>query len=785
MQIHRLTRACVGAGLLLGAALPGAAQDVPRGSVSVAAELGARNFTRGIDSLALVKFQEYRDFQASRSTAPALQQLLLKYTPGDSSGLYSLTARQLFYRDQSVRLLAKRPGAYDFQIRWDRVPHVYSTTARSPGVETVAGFNTLPTPRPDSIAWRSAPFIGVVRQQWDPVKVSLGMTPNEKLDFKTDFTRIGKSGGIPASMSFSGSSGPQREFVSPIDQTMNDFHVSQSYTWAPLAASAFLRSWQVMGSYGYSRFHNGIKSTMVDNPQQALNTFSAGAATSRLSLAPDNAAHSASMVAAALFPLRTRVTATVSGSWMMQNDPFFPQTNNDSLARDPNFALTALQRQSLEGKTRNVTANLSATTHPVDRLTLAARYRTFDYSSQTPPFKIKALIVSDRTVTVSDSAAAIPLPFTKGNSDYSASYQLAHALSLTAGYAIEDWTRDDQAGAGLPYDGNASVRNSVAKTNEKTPRVSVDFATFDWLSIHASYLSGRRRGNSQYIEASTEIIGFRRFDIADRDRRRANVMLSLAPLDAVTVELTYQAGNDTYPNSQYGTQSDKTAMGGIDVVWNPADRLTASVGYTHEDAKNILNSRFRTGAAGSVTFDNPTYKWTNTNVDKNTTAYASLTANLVPEKLDLTGSASLMDGRYRVLNYNPAPPSGGTATNVLNATAEDWPEIATKMIPVALALRYRYDPTWAFTLHFQYEKYTQNDFHTSAPTFTANGLASGTPITSFTGDLPGTIGQIAGTNTGQYHFLGNNYYPYNTAWVTLLVSYYPSLMPFARGRPTL
>jgi len=649
----------------------------------------------------------------------------------------------------------------------------------------VAGFNTLPTPRPDSIAWRSAPFIGVVRQQWDPVKVSLGMTPNEKLDFKTDFTRIGKSGGIPASMSFSGSSGPQREFVSPIDQTMNDFHVSQSYTWAPLAASAFLRSWQVMGSYGYSRFHNGIKSTMVDNPQQALNTFSAGAATSRLSLAPDNAAHSASMVAAALFPLRTRVTATVSGSWMMQNDPFFPQTNNDSLARDPNFAVTALQRQSLEGKTRNVTANLSATTHPIDRLTLAARYRTFDYSSQTPPFKIKALIVSDRTVTVSDSAAAIPLPFTKGNSDYSASYQLAHALSLTAGYAIEDWTRDDQAGAGLPYDGNASVRNSVAKTNEKTPRVSVDFATFDWLSIHASYLSGRRRGNSQYIEASTEIIGFRRFDIADRDRRRANVMLSLAPLDAVTVELTYQAGNDTYPNSQYGTQSDKTAMGGIDVVWNPADRLTASVGYTHEDAKNILNSRFRTGAAGSVTFDNPTYKWTNTNVDKNTTAYASLTDNLLPEKLDLTGSASLMDGRYRVLNYNPAPPSGGTATNVLNATAEDWPEIATKMIPVALALRYRYDPTWAFTLHFQYEKYTQNDFHTSAPIFTSNGLASGTPITSFTGDLPGTIGQIAGTNTGQYHFLGNNYYPYNTAWVTLLVSYYPSLMPFARGRPTL
>jgi MtrB/PioB family decaheme-associated outer membrane protein len=785
MRIHRLTWACVGAGLLLGGSAIGLAQDAPKGSVSVAAELGARGFTRGIDSLALVKFQEYRDLRGSKSTAPTVQQLLLKYTPGDSSGFYSITARRLFYRDQSVWLLAKRPGTYDFQVRWDRVPHIYSTTARSPGVETTPGFNTLPTPRPDSTAWRNAPFIGVVQQQWDPVKVSLGLTPSEKLDFKTDFTRIAKSGGIPASLSFSGSSGPQREFVSPIDQTMNDFHVSQSYTSSPVVAGSFLRSWQVMGSYGYSRFHNGITSTMVDNPQQALNTFSAGAATSRLSLAPNNAAQSASMVAAALFPLRTRVTGTVSGSWMRQNDPFFPQTNNDSLARDPNFALTALQRGSLEGRTRNTTVNLSATTHPFDRLTLAGRYRNFDYSNQTPPFRIKALIVSDRTVTVSDSAAAIPLPFTKANSDFSASYQLARALTFTAAYAIEDWKRDDQAGAGLPYDGNASVRNNVAKTSEKTPRVSLDFATLEWLSIHASYLSGRRRGDSKYIEASTEIIGFRRFDIADRDRRRANVMVSLLPVDAVTVELTFQTGDDRYPASQYGTQSDKSRMGGIDVMWNPADRLTASAGYTHEDAKNILNSRFRTGAAGSVTFDNPTYKWTNTNVDKNTTAYASLTANLIPEKLDLIGSASLMDGRYRVLNSNPVAPSGGTATNVLNATAEDWPEIATKLIPVALALRYRYAADWALTLRYQYEKYDQTDFHTSAPVFTSNGLASGTPITSFTGDLPGTIGQVAGSNTGQYHFLGNNYYPYNTGWVTILISYYPSLMPFARGRPAL
>jgi len=781
MRIHPISAACFAAGMLLPPISSGLAQDGPKGTVSVAAELGARGFPKTFDSLAIGKFQEYRDFRAGHSSSPTLQQFFLGYTPADSIGFYSITGRRMFDRDQSLWLLAQRPGSYDFQVRWDRIPHLYSTTARSPGNENNPGFNTLPTPRPDSLSWRNAPYIGPVRQQWDPIRVSLGLTPNENLDFKSDYTRIAKSGGIPASMSFSGSSGPQREFVSPIDQTTNDFRISQSYTSGPDVAS-FLRNWQVTGSFAYSRFRNGIKSTMVDNPQQAVNTFSAGAATSRLSLAPDNASHSGSFVAAASFPLRTRITGTVSGMWASQNDPFFPQTNNDSLARDPNYALTALPRTSLDGKVRTTTVNLTASTHPVNKLTLSGRYRNFDYSNQTPPFKIKALIVSDRTVTVSDSAAAIPLPYTKSNSDLSASYQLASALSLTAGYAIEDWKRDNQAGAGLPYDGNASVRNNVAKTSEKTPRLAVDYSGLDWVSLHASYLSGRRRGDSKYIEASTEITSFRRFDLADRDRTRVNVMASVTPINPVTVELTFQTGRDTYPTSLYGTQSDKSTMGGIDVDWTAGDRLNIGVGYTHEDAKNILNSRFRTGAVGSATYDNATYRWTNTNVDKNTTAYGSLSANLVPEKLDLVGSVSLMDGRYRVLNANPATPSGGTTAQNLNATAEDWPEISSKLVPIVLALRYRYAPDWGITLRYEYEKYDQVDFRTTAPLFTSNGLASGTPITSFTGDLPGTIGQITGTNTGQYHFLGNNYHPYNTGWITLLVSYHPSLMRFGRGR---
>ena len=90
------------------------------------------------------------------------------------------------------------------------------------------------------------------------------------------------------------------------------------------------------------------------------------------------------------------------------------------------------------------------------------------------------------------------------------------------------------------------------------------------------------------------------------------------------------------------------------------------------------------------------------------------------------------------------------------------------------------------TLRYQMEKYSQTDFRTVALVFTTTGLNGGPllPVGYSSGNLPGTIGQVAGSNTGQYHFLGNNFSPYNANWITLLVSYHPALIPFAKGRST-
>ena len=746
---------------VVGAAAPTMSAQVPSTDRLVfASTIGGRGFTNNPDSFAVGKFQEYQDVRARR---PLLEQMFLKYLPVDSFATYQVSARKLFDRDQSLWLVAKKPGAFDFQVRWDRIPHTYSTTARSPGNEDDPGFNSLPTPRPDSTAWLRAPFIGPIRSQTDPIKLSLGLTPSENVEFKTEFIRISKTGGRPGSMTFNATTGPTREFVEPLDQTTSDFRVSQGWSSGERpddAPAAFVKNVQLIGTYAYSRFENAVKSTMVDDPLLGVSSPTSGAATSRLSLAPSNAAQTVTVTGAASLPMRTRLTSTFTGSWQSQNEAFFPQTSNDSLRSNANFGLLALPRASLNGHARTSVVNAALNSHPLDRLTISARFRNFDYSNSTDPFHVQAMAISDRTINLADSLTSEVHPFSKENEDVSASYTFMDRFSVTGGYAWETWTRD------------TTVRN-VAKTVERTPRVSVDYIGIDWLTLRASYSSGKRRGNGYVVGDATETIGFRPFDESDRDRRRTNVMVAVSPIQALTLSVDYETGSDRYPNSPYGTQSDKSTMTGGAVDWNAGDRFSASLGYVKESYDNYLYLRYKTGAVGSITYNNPTYNWYNQNSDKDRTTYANLHAVVIPDKLDVGGTYSLADAHFWVYNGNPVKPTGGTVAQDSAATTVNWPEVSQRLQPVTLFARYVLTTDWAVTLRYQGELYRQTDFRTMAPSYVAA-----------TGQLPSAIGVVAGSNTGQYHFLGDNYFPYNANWLTLLVSYHPAMLSFARGRST-
>ena len=229
MRIKVFGAACLVASGVLALGLPssGWAQGTKgsSGTISGAVDIGGRAFTDEPTALQKGKFLEYKDL----ASGAVLEQLLLRYTPADSFGVYQLSARNVGQRDQSAWLRASRPGMYDFQVRYDGIPHTFSTTARSPGNEANTGFNALPIPRPDSVAWRNAPYLGAIREEWQPIKASLTLTPTTELDSRIEYSQIGKSGGRPNGLTFSGSSGPSREYVQPIDETMNDIQIGRAH----------------------------------------------------------------------------------------------------------------------------------------------------------------------------------------------------------------------------------------------------------------------------------------------------------------------------------------------------------------------------------------------------------------------------------------------------------------------------------------------------------------------------------------------------------------------------
>ena len=84
MRLRALSSACVAAAVLFAPTSSVAQITTSKGTLSIAADVGGRGFTRSVDSLALMKLQEYRDLRGNHSASSTIQSFLLKFTPADS-----------------------------------------------------------------------------------------------------------------------------------------------------------------------------------------------------------------------------------------------------------------------------------------------------------------------------------------------------------------------------------------------------------------------------------------------------------------------------------------------------------------------------------------------------------------------------------------------------------------------------------------------------------------------------------------------------------------------------
>ena len=724
-------------------AAPPASAQYSLGGFNVQGEIetGFRFFVDDPSKRDRGKLEEYRDLPANR---PFLEHLNLRLARPDESYAIEFGGDKWGQQDQHFFLEAGRLGLWKFGFDWDQIPHVYSTTARTLATETSRGQWTLPTPRPNLFDWNTAPPIDEISQRWDTMKLTALVTPTPDLDLRAEYTRIRKDGDRPFSVPFGSPGGNFFEILEPISQTIHDIR---------LRGTLARENWQIQGGYSFSMFNQGVMSVVADNPCFGLGAAvaaggcagdSSGPATGRMSVAPDNTAHTFTLSGAVNLPMRTRLSANASYSLRLQDATLLAHTINPAFAGTPELTLPQRSADRSVGVT---VINLNATTRPLNPLTLSLRYRLYDYNDMSSEPIFPGHVVSDRSLTIEDREA-LKWGYTRQNVDLDGRWRFGQPVALTLGGGWERWDRVNH--------------REVPVTDEVFAKAALDVTPVDWLVARLTYRPSFRRIDEyntfahhehQVLEEDTaasllqgQSVLLRKFDEAERDRQTVNLTLTFTPFETLAATLMGEYGNDRYIDSPLGLQDATRWSVGFDVNWQPHERLALFAGYTHESILQKQRSRSRPVSSGT-TLDVADFDWITVNTD--TVDTVRLGADfVVTDALTWRTAVSYAYALGRVQNRNPlGAPTSGSASQNTTATAQPMPAFEDALLRLDTALRYRFAKSWTASFAYAWESFSKHDWRTDT-------------INPF----------IPGSNTGSI-WLGSDDKSYSAHIIALTISY--------------
>jgi MtrB/PioB family decaheme-associated outer membrane protein len=697
MRAVTAVRLIAGAVALLGAATVASAQTSIFGlQIEGEVELGGRVYIDRPAQEERAKLEEYRDL----SEQPFGAFRLRLFRP-DESYSTELGGRMIGQDDQEFFLSSGRTGLWRFEFDWNQIPHLLSTNARLLATEPSPGVFVLPTPRP-SLATHNTPPFRDIETHWDVGTLAFTLTPTPDMDVLLQYTMIKKDGERPFGVAMSSPGGNFYEVLQPTDQTIHDARIK--FAWSG-------EWWQAQGGYTLSLFTNSEDRVVADNPCFGLAACADAGAIARgqSSLPPDNMAHTVWLAGAMTLPMRSRVALTTSYSLRLQDDTFLPHTINPAIS-SPTLALP---QDSLDGEVGIFLLNLQATSRPLPPLTLSARYRLFDFDDMREELVFPGHVVNDRTLVVEPRQAG-QWSYTKHNADVDARWRFGAPVALLVGGGWERWDRDEH--------------REVSTSDEYFAKAAVDATPVEWLLARLTYRPSFRRISDYetfaHLEhtvvedeptpserAQGQSVLLRKFDEADRDRHRVDLLLQFTPTDAISVTPTVGYRYDDYNDSALGLQQAEAFTAGFDASWSPATWLAVGLGYNYERIDQEQRSRNRE-VSGTAVIDPPDFDWISDNVDTIHTLYAGLRAALIPKVLDWVLNVSYSAATGEVNTRNPGPVTSGTAAQRSNATAKPFPDFKDSLVRVDTGFRYHFLKNWTAKLAYVFEKFDQDDFRT-------------------------------------------------------------------------
>ena len=438
--------------------------------------------------------------------------------------------------------------------------------------------------------------------------------------------------------------------------------------------------------------------------------------------APEQPGDTINIAGGITLPYRTRITGNFGYSLRLQDEPFLAHTVNAALAGSP---LLVLPQRSLNGVVGTALVNLNATSRPIQPLTLTLKYRMFDLRDHSDEPIFAGHVVNDRTL-VAEERTSPRFGYTKHNLDLDGRWKFGQPLAVTLGAGWERWDRVDH--------------REAPRSDEIFGKVALDVTPWEWLVARLTYRPSFRRiaeyntfahhehsvleeeTPAQLAQGQSTLL--RKFDEADRDRQRVDVLLQFLPLETLTAAITGSWKFDDYLHSPLGLREATSWSAGVDFGWTPLERVSFTGGYVHEAIFQKQLSRSRT-VVGTDTLDFVDFTWLSNNIDTVDTFHLGAKLALIPERLDWNIGVNYSTATGQILTRNPnGAPTSGTAAQNLTATAKRMPAFEDTLVRVDTALRYHLSKAWTVGLAYAFERFTKDDWRTDTLNPFLPGVAS-------------------------------------------------------------
>ena len=621
-----------------------------------------------------------------------------KFEKETETTFFNATANNVGYRDQRYSAEFHSIGKLKASFEWDQIPLFLSETSESlytdrgngvlsidDGIQAAlqaavaTGNNSIRDQAIASAMTQASQFD--LRNRRDVGTFNLVYSVNRDIDLKFNLKNTNRNGNQVFSFGFGTSPGlnPSVEMGVPVDDRSTDVKGYLEFANAKgLFNIGYLGSW----------YDNSVPIVRFDNPLRATD-ISAGPSVGQAGWWPSSASYSINTNGSYKLGRGTRASAAISVGRWTQDEAILPYTSNTALVAPP------LQRATVDSQADILSMLYSVNSRPMNAVWLNASYRYYDYDNKTPHFTATQAIIGDWNVGTQVHETE-PASFKRQNLDLDASFTPFDYLAFGVGYGREQGDR---------------TYRIFEETVDDTFRVTADSTGNQYYSIRAKYEFSSRTG-SGFEEHLLDEVGeqpeTRHFDIANRDRTRASILLTVTPAAYVSINGSVGTGKDEYDDTGFGLRDAKNNnwSAGIDVM--PVDTVTFGLSYGYDKYTAYQYSRTANpldlDPAGGidVTFLDPRRDWWTDQNDTVKTFFASLDLMKTFPKTDIRIGYDLSDGKATYVYGVPA-------NFPLTAPSQLAP-VKNRLTIATADVQYYVRPNIALGVAYHFEDYNVDDF---------------------------------------------------------------------------